>query len=277
VLSGVIPQGGICGSGNFHPRHRENLNVLQSAISEGDDRAIELLRKGKSIVVGNMGGRLAFAPSRFLGYQDNGIDQHIEERSNRDGKETNPAIKKALGVERSPNAPAEAEFLRYCRSLGVSPPANQRQYWVLPDASALVDLEAVEHDASVGETEKVQLQKARVGQGNFRAKLEAKWGGCCVTGCKIREVLRASHIKPWKDCNNGERLDGDNGLLLVANIDALFDRGLISFGADGSIIRSKVLSMDELQMLTGCRVARIKFSPQQADYMRFHRELHGFD
>ena len=94
---------------------------------------------------------------------------------------------------------------------------------------------------------------------------------------KIREVLRASHIKPWKDCNNGERLDGDNGLLLVANIDALFDRGLISFGADGSIIRSKSLSEGDLKMLTGCRVARIEFSPQQADYMRFHRELHGFE
>lgn len=255
----------------------KNFNVLQSAIMKGDNRAIELLRNGKSIVVGNMGGRLAFAPSRFLGYQDNDIDQHIEERSNRDGKETNPAIKKALGVEKSPNAPAESEFLRYCANLGVSPPANRRQYWILPDASALVDLEAVEHDASVGDTERDQLQKARLGQGNFRAKLEAKWGGCCVTGCKIREVLRASHIKPWKDCNNDERLDGNNGLLLVANIDALFDRGLISFGADGSIIRSKSLSVDDLKMLTGSRVARIEFNPQQADYMRFHRELHGFD
>lgn len=255
----------------------KNFNVLQSAITDGDDRAIELLRNGKSIVVGNMGGRLAFAPSRFLGYQDNDIDQHIEERSNRDGKETNPAIKKALGVEKSQNAPAESEFLRYCSNLGISPPANRRRYWVLPDASTLLDLEAVEHDASVGETERVQLQKARLGQGNFRAKLEAKWGSCCVTGCKIREVLRASHIKPWKDCNNGERLDGDNGLLLVANIDALFDRGLISFEADGSIIRSKSLSTADLKMLTGSRVARIEFNPQQASYMRFHRELHGFE
>ncbi len=255
----------------------KNFNVLQSAIIKGDDRAIELLRNGKSIVVCNMSGRLAFAPSRFLGYQDNDIDQHIEERSNRDGKETNPAINRALGVGKSPNAPAESEFLRYCEKLGVSPPANRRQYRVLPAAGALVDLEAVEHDTSVDETERDQLQKARLGQGNFRAKLEAKWGGCCVTGCKIREVLRASHIKPWKDCNNSERLDGDNGLLLVANIDALFDRGLISFEADGSIIRSKSLSVDNLKMLTGSRVARIEFNPQQADYMRFHRELHGFD
>lgn len=72
----------------------ENFNVLQLAITEGDHRAIELVRDGKSIVVGNMGGKLAFAPSRFLGYQDNDIDQHYKKRSNRDGKKTNPAIKK---------------------------------------------------------------------------------------------------------------------------------------------------------------------------------------
>lgn len=255
----------------------KNFNVLQAAIAGGDDRAVDLLRNGKSIVVGNMSGKLAFAPSRFLGYQDNNIDLHTEERSSRDGKETNLVIKKALGVEKSQHAAAESEFLRYCASLGVSCPANRRQYWVLPDASALVDLEAVAHDASVGETERLQLQKARLGQGDFRGKLEAKWGGCCVTGCNIREVLRASHIKPWKDCNNAERLDGDNGLLLVANIDALFDRGLISFGPDGSIIRSESLSEDDLKMLTGCKVARIEFSPQQAVYMGFHRELHGFE
>lgn len=254
-----------------------NFIVLQSALKERNERAIELVRNGKSIVVGNMGGKLAFAPSRFLGYQNNDIDQHIEKLATRDGKETNPAIKQALGIEKSLHTPAEAGFLRFCVDLSVSPPANRRQYWVLPDASALVDLEAVEHDASVGETERVQLQKARLGQGNFRAKLEAKWGGCCMTGCRIREVLRASHIKPWKDCNNGERLDENNGLLMVANIDALFDRGLISFGADGSLIRSKSLSVDDLNMLVGCRTAKIKFSPQQANYMQFHRDLHGFD
>jgi putative restriction endonuclease len=39
-------------------------------------------------------------------------------------------------------------------------------------------------------------------------------------------MLRASHIKPWSDCSNRERLDPLNGLLLVAHIDALFDNGL---------------------------------------------------
>jgi len=254
----------------------DNFNALQLAIAKRDARAIELVRNGKSIVVANMGGKLAFAPSRFLGYQDNDIDQHIEKRPERDGKETNPAIGKALGADKSLHAPAESEFLRNCSALGVSPPANRRQYWLLPDAIALVDLEAVKHDVSLGDTEKMQLQKARLGQGKFRAKLEAKWGGCCLTGCKIREVLRASHIKPWKDCENEERLDGDNGLLLVANIDALFDKGLISFAKDGSLIRSPTVSKGDLEMLTGCKAAKLSLNSRQELFMKFHRELHGF-
>ena len=79
-------------------------------------------------------------------------------------------------------------------------------------------------------TERFQQILARVGQGVYRENLEKLWNSACaVTGCHIREVLRASHAKPWKDCKDKERLDGHNGLLLSANYDALFDKGLISF------------------------------------------------
>lgn len=82
-------------------------------------------------------------------------------------------------------------------------------------------------------TERIQQILARVGQGEYRENLEKLWDrACAVTGCNIREVLRASHAKPWKDCKDKDekqRLDGHNGLLLSANYDALFDKGLISF------------------------------------------------
>jgi hypothetical protein len=41
--------------------------------------------------------------------------------------------------------------------------------------------------------------------------------------------LKASHIKPWRDATDGERLDGANGLLLSPHIDHLFDEGYITF------------------------------------------------
>ena len=57
-----------------------------------------------------------------------------------------------------------------------------------------------------------------------------RWEGrCALTGVSIGAVLRASHMKPWVEATDEERLDPENGLLLAANADALFDRYLISF------------------------------------------------
>ncbi|HFI9378723.1 TPA: HNH endonuclease [Vibrio parahaemolyticus] len=84
----------------------------------------------------------------------------------------------------------------------------------------------------VSETEKLQLISARVGQGVFRERVAKLWGGerCAVTLIDIKELLIASHIRPWRDCQGrSDRLDGANGLLLCAHIDKLFDSHLLSF------------------------------------------------
>ena len=52
---------------------------------------------------------------------------------------------------------------------------------------------------------------------------------CALTGLAIPEMLIASHIKPWRESSNEERLDPMNGLLLAAHADKLFDRFLMSF------------------------------------------------
>ena len=56
------------------------------------------------------------------------------------------------------------------------------------------------------------------------------------TNCSILKILIASHIVPWKEASDNERLDVENGILLSPTIDALFDKHLISFNDDGSII-----------------------------------------
>jgi putative restriction endonuclease len=63
-------------------------------------------------------------------------------------------------------------------------------------------------------------------------------GRCAVTGTNVAALLRASHIKPWRVSDNGERLDPENGLLLVANLDAAFDARLVSFRDEGTILSS---------------------------------------
>ena len=122
-------------------------------------------------------------------------------------------------------------------------------------------------------TEREALSKARLGQGGFRRDLLSLWEGCAVTGIKVPEILRASHIKPWRHSDNVERLDPYNGLLLLPQYDALFDRGLISFGYDGQIDISKALKRKDLPSLGITRNDRLRFVKDgHRHYLTYHRE-----
>jgi predicted restriction endonuclease len=70
---------------------------------------------------------------------------------------------------------------------------------------------------------------------------------CRLTGVSDQRVLRAGHIKPWRVCDNDERLIADNGLLLSPHVDALFDQQLISFSDDGRMIVRGDLSREVLR------------------------------
>jgi hypothetical protein len=134
------------------------------------------------------------------------------------------------------------------------------------------DLEDVRNDRRIGETTRQALIEARLGQGRFRAQLVAQWGGACaVTGCNQAEVLRASHIKPWRASANEERLDPQNGLLLSANLDALFDRGLVSFKASGEMLVSSQVAHREYKRLGIPAGIRRKLTAEERAYMAYHR------
>lgn len=100
-------------------------------------------------------------------------------------------------------------------------------------------------------TEVERLVKQRVGQDIFRNALIAFWQGrCAVTGLAVIPLLRASHIKPWADCeNNQERLDVFNGFLLAPHLDALFDGGWITFDDEGKLVKSPMLDDATAQLL----------------------------
>jgi len=101
--------------------------------------------------------------------------------------------------------------------------------------SVEMDVAAILTSAGVA-TEVQRMVLARIGQGAFRTDLMDRWdGACALTRLAEPAVLRASHIKRWADSDDAERLDGDNGLLLRADIDALFEVGLIQFTDDGRI------------------------------------------
>lgn len=137
-------------------------------------------------------------------------------------------------------------------------------------ATTLQDIEDIEEKVGYSPTERETLILARIGQGKYRRDLLSLWGNkCAVTGCSVLPVLRASHAKPWKYSEYEERLDPNNGLPLVANLDALFDAGLIGFDSNGKMLLSKNLRDKEL--LSGVpRALRNKPTVEQASYLEEH-------
>jgi hypothetical protein len=124
----------------------------------------------------------------------------------------------------------------------------------------------------IGPTFRDQLVKARRGQGVFRANVLLRESACRVTRVDEPRHLKASHIKPWRDAIDAERLDGSNGLLLSPHIDHLFDEGYITFSPSQSLIivpevRDKLL--DAWGIDADVRVG--EFSREQNAYLDYHR------
>lgn len=137
-------------------------------------------------------------------------------------------------------------------------------------ATILTDIENIDDDPLHSSTDRATLIMARLGQGKYRKDLLALWDNqCAVTGCAVLPVLRASHAKPWRDSEDDERLNPNNGIPLVANLDALFDAGLIGFDENGDMHISKKLRDEEL--LNGVpRSLRKRPTIEQAYYLMEH-------
>jgi len=163
----------------------------------------------------------------------------------------------------------EASSLSSAAELVVPALADDLEFWESKMESDIVS------DTSVIETEKLSIVKARVGQGVFRERVSLIEKKCRITGVDNPVHLIASHCKPWRDSNNQERLDGENGLLLTPSIDHLFDRGFIGFENNGRLIISPVAHRPSLQLMgidTAQTVNVGKFSSGQQKFLEFHRK-----
>jgi hypothetical protein len=132
----------------------------------------------------------------------------------------------------------------------------------------------IETDASVKETDREAIVRARRGQGLFKQRVMRIEARCRITGVSNPAHLLASHCKPWRDSSNEERLDGENGLLLTPSIDHLFDRGFIGFEDSGNLIISPVAHKPSLQRM-GVETERTTnvgtFTDGQRHFLDFHR------
>jgi hypothetical protein len=146
-------------------------------------------------------------------------------------------------------------------------------------AGAAAEVAADPQCQGVAETTRQALVNARIGQGGYRQRMMHVWDGrCAVTGLGITEALTASHAKAWKLCDNRERLDEFNGLLLAATVDRLFDTGLISFSDDGAMLVKVGVSEEQLGLVGLSLGSRLRHVPNRAvPYLAEHRQRFGFN
>jgi hypothetical protein len=139
--------------------------------------------------------------------------------------------------------------------------------------SRLADIKAIISNPTADPTTMQAQVTVRLGQGEFGSKVRELWNHrCAVTGSSTMAALEASHIKPWADSTDDERLDPNNGLLLTANLHRLFDAGLISFEDSGKILVSSKLSQSEREIfgVVGKKLSK-KPSVETANYLAYHR------
>ena len=130
----------------------------------------------------------------------------------------------------------------------------------------------IESTEGIGETTRKALVQARVGQGKFKQRVSGYERACRITKVDNPTHLIASHIKPWRESNNDERLAGGNGLLLTPSIDHLFDRGFISFEDNGDLITSPIADERSLERM-GVRDTNVgRFNIDQKYFLDYHRK-----
>ena len=123
-------------------------------------------------------------------------------------------------------------------------------------------------------TERKGLVTSRVGQGAYRKRIIHRWEyKCAVTGFDKLDVLIASHIVPWAESDDRERLDIHNGILLSPTYDALFDRRLVSFENNGRIILSDAIDFNAYSKIGVSGHERIaNLSRYNIEYLERHRQ-----
>lgn len=142
----------------------------------------------------------------------------------------------------------------------------------------LHDISEIYHNITFDETTKKRFIDARLGQGEYRNNVLKMYPFCPVTGIELPEMVRASHIKPWRLSNDVERLDPYNGITLAAHVDVLFDKGFITFTNDGVMkVAKRKDIIDTMERLKLPTEIKIKVENESLKYLEWHRYNFGFD
>ena len=121
----------------------KNLETLEQYITAGSKEetayAKELVKDSVNMVVYKVEGINHFAPSVFVGYAANSMKNELKTRDE-DHSEADKKVGKVVGKEAFSNGIMETNFAKYCDSLGVKPPKQERLYWRLYEGGSYLEL-----------------------------------------------------------------------------------------------------------------------------------------
>lgn len=129
------------------------------------------------------------------------------------------------------------------------------------------------NEEDIPEEKKINLIRARKGQGKYRENLLAQCPFCPITLVSDDRLLIASHIKPWVKSDDDEKIDPKNGFMFTPTYDFLFDRGYISFTDDKKIIISPWLSKMTCSKLniSNDKIYSLLPTDGRENYLEYHR------
>jgi predicted restriction endonuclease len=132
--------------------------------------------------------------------------------------------------------------------------------------------EQIKQSQNIQEKEKEIIIQARKGQGKWRESLIDELSCCIITKVNDERLLIASHIKPWVNSNEEEKIDKNNGLLLTPTYDKLFDRGFITFLKTSEVLVSPYISNYNIGKLKIPSKCDIIFNTKRLSYLEYHKE-----
>ena len=149
---------------------------------------------------------------------------------------------------------------------------------------------SIVHPKLIGTTAEIEIiekvNREKVKSGNrqgatlYRKKVIAHMHQCPFTKISDRELLIASHIKPYSVCIKEGREDQAsdylNGLALTPTYDKLFDQGFITFKDNGDLVCGTLLNPDTWEKLNINPNAKnnLKIYPEERQhYLEYHRQF----
>lgn len=183
--------------------------------------------------------------------------------------EKNPAFFSVLGE-------VNKSYYRYMQTLRKRAVNNAQQI-----GNAVADTKITDDDPITRQQQskwRTMLAKEMMGYTSVDGQVFCPFTYITADFNELGPLFVASHIKGFADENttNEEKYDLNNGLLLCANADALFDKHLISVDQDKNLVFSFVLDNDLVLKQRLCLLQPI-FQPvlneKRMEYLKYHKAV----